>query len=116
MLPTAWRKLYGHSPPCGAGVDRRALTRRRRIDEADNSTPVAIDQRAAYRRLYGHSPLCRAGFDRSALMSPPVIYCQCFEFFGARRYTASKLALLWNCSAAHELLLRDRKILLLEGR
>ncbi|GFW70768.1 hypothetical protein TNCV_4148161 [Trichonephila clavipes] len=21
MLTTAWRKLYGHSPPCGAGVD-----------------------------------------------------------------------------------------------
>ncbi|GFS65274.1 hypothetical protein TNCV_2451161 [Trichonephila clavipes] len=26
MLLSAWRKLYGHSPPCGAGVDRRART------------------------------------------------------------------------------------------
>ncbi|PRD22396.1 UNVERIFIED_CONTAM: hypothetical protein NCL1_49189 [Trichonephila clavipes] len=26
MSPTAWRKLYGHSPTCGAGVDRRTLT------------------------------------------------------------------------------------------
>ncbi|GFT70432.1 hypothetical protein TNCV_2658631 [Trichonephila clavipes] len=26
MRSTAWRKLYGHSPPCGAGVDRHALT------------------------------------------------------------------------------------------
>ncbi|GFU88545.1 hypothetical protein TNCV_4442221 [Trichonephila clavipes] len=25
-MPTAWRKLYGHSPPCGAGVHRRVLT------------------------------------------------------------------------------------------
>ncbi|GFS76063.1 hypothetical protein TNCV_4666691 [Trichonephila clavipes] len=71
MLPTAWRKLYSHSPPCGAGVHRPALT------------------------------------------SPSVAYCQ---FFGARRSTAFKLTSLWNCSAAHELLLRDRKILLLEGR
>ncbi|GFV30658.1 hypothetical protein TNCV_1777111 [Trichonephila clavipes] len=30
--------------------------------------------------------------------------------------TASKLTSLWNCSAAHEFLLRDKKILLLEGR
>ncbi|GFW20220.1 hypothetical protein TNCV_1855441 [Trichonephila clavipes] len=71
MLPTAWRKLYGHSPPCGAGVDRRALT------------------------------------------SSSVIHRQFCEFFGFRRSTASKLASLWNCSAAHELLLPDRKILLL---
>ncbi|GFW90879.1 hypothetical protein TNCV_2418721 [Trichonephila clavipes] len=26
MLPTARRKLYGHSLPCGAGVDHHALT------------------------------------------------------------------------------------------
>ncbi|GFS87938.1 hypothetical protein TNCV_3426881 [Trichonephila clavipes] len=71
---TAWRKLYGHSPPCGAGVDRRALT------------------------------------------SPFIVHCQFFELFGARRTTASKLASLWNYSAAHELLFRDRKTLLLERR
>ncbi|GFY13604.1 hypothetical protein TNCV_4959741 [Trichonephila clavipes] len=74
MLPTAYRKLCGHSPPYGAGVDRRVLT------------------------------------------SPSFIHCQCFELFGARRSTASKLVSPWNCSAAHELLLCNRKILLLEGR
>ncbi|GFX62272.1 hypothetical protein TNCV_3306451 [Trichonephila clavipes] len=74
MLPTAWRKLYGHSPPCGAGVDRRALT------------------------------------------STSIVHCQVFELFSACRSTASKLASLWNCSAAHELLLLDRKIILLESR
>ncbi|GFY24435.1 uncharacterized protein TNCV_1014831 [Trichonephila clavipes] len=73
MLPTAWRKLYGHSPTCGAGVDRHALT------------------------------------------SPSVTHCRFFELFGARRSTASKIASLWNCSTAHELLLRDREILPLEG-
>ncbi|GFX51411.1 hypothetical protein TNCV_3103441 [Trichonephila clavipes] len=26
LLPTTWRKLYGHSPPFGAGDDGRALT------------------------------------------------------------------------------------------
>ncbi|GFV46361.1 hypothetical protein TNCV_3232501 [Trichonephila clavipes] len=26
VLSITWRKLYGHPPPCGAGIDRRALT------------------------------------------------------------------------------------------
>ncbi|GFU57528.1 uncharacterized protein TNCV_3636911 [Trichonephila clavipes] len=42
-------------------------------------------------------------------MSPSIVPCQFFELFGALLSTASKLASLWNCSAAHELLLRDRK-------
>ncbi|GFV77917.1 hypothetical protein TNCV_711 [Trichonephila clavipes] len=74
MLPTVTTKLYGHSSPCGAGVDRRALK------------------------------------------LPSIVLCQVFELFGARRSTASKLASLWNCSAAHELLLLYCKFLLLEGR
>ncbi|GFT43057.1 uncharacterized protein TNCV_3768981 [Trichonephila clavipes] len=88
-------------------------SRRQRIDEADISTPVAVDQWAAWRKLWGDSPPCGAGADRGALTSPSVDHCQ---LFGARRSTASKLASLWNDSTAHELLLRDRKILLIEGR
>ncbi|GFV11554.1 uncharacterized protein TNCV_975461 [Trichonephila clavipes] len=94
-------------------------SRHRRIHEVDISTPVAVDQRAANCRAihyYGHSPLRGAGVDRRALTSPSVVHCQFFELFGARRSTASKLTSLWNCSAAPELLLRDRKIPLLEGR
>ncbi|GFX13015.1 hypothetical protein TNCV_3660101 [Trichonephila clavipes] len=45
------------------------------------------------------------------MTSPPVIHCQFFELFGARQSTASNLASLWNYYAAHEPLLRDRKIL-----
>ncbi|GFX14892.1 hypothetical protein TNCV_1486341 [Trichonephila clavipes] len=73
-------------------------------------------QRHPCTKLYGHSPPCEAGVDRRSLTSPSVVHSQFFELFGARRSTAFKLASLWNCSAAHELLLRDRKILLLEGR
>ncbi|GFX74908.1 hypothetical protein TNCV_1844801 [Trichonephila clavipes] len=73
VLPIAWKKMYSHSPPCGAGVDRSTLT------------------------------------------SPSVIHCRFFELFVARRSTSSKLPSLWNCSTARELLLRNRKILLLEG-
>ncbi|GFW66064.1 hypothetical protein TNCV_588901 [Trichonephila clavipes] len=54
--------------------------------------------------------------DRCALTSFSVVYCQFFELLGARRSIVSKLSSLWNSSAAHKLLLRDRKILLLKGR
>ncbi|GFX28119.1 hypothetical protein TNCV_424461 [Trichonephila clavipes] len=66
--------------------------------------------------MYGHSPPCGVGIDCRTLPLPSVVNCQFFELFGACRSTASKLASLWKCSAAHELLLRDRKVLLLEGR
>ncbi|GFY14614.1 hypothetical protein TNCV_4828171 [Trichonephila clavipes] len=74
--------------------------------------PVAVDQRAAN----GHSPPSGAGVDRRAQASPSVVHCQFFKLFVTRRSTASKLTTLWDCSTAHELLLRNRKILLLEGR
>ena len=67
-------------------------SRRRRIDEADINTPVPVDRRFA---------ICLEEAVRS---------------FCVGWYTASKLASLWNCSSADELLLRDRIILLLEGR
>ncbi|GFW44268.1 uncharacterized protein TNCV_1746971 [Trichonephila clavipes] len=90
--------------------------RSRRIDEANISTSVAVDQRAAnylaeavlsFTAMWSRYRSSRA--DVTFRRPLPV-----FELFGARRSTASKLASLWNCSAAHELLLRDRKILLLE--
>ncbi|GFV77674.1 hypothetical protein TNCV_616941 [Trichonephila clavipes] len=69
-----------------------------------------------WRKLYGPSPPCGADVDHRGLTSPSVAYFQFFELCGAHRSTASKLASFWNCSTAHELLLHDRKILLLEGR
>ncbi|GFY04475.1 hypothetical protein TNCV_4415631 [Trichonephila clavipes] len=84
------------------------------VDEADISTPVAVYQRAA-NYLEKSVRSFTAGVDRHALTLPFVVSCQFLELFGARRSTASKLASLWNCSAAHELLLCDRKILL-KGR
>ncbi|GFU22132.1 hypothetical protein TNCV_2060191 [Trichonephila clavipes] len=79
-------------------------SRHRRIDEADISTPVAVDQRAAkcLEELYGHSPPCGSGVDRCTLTSPSVVHCQLFELFDARRSTASKLASLWNFFAAQQ--------------
>ncbi|GFS70799.1 hypothetical protein TNCV_1232021 [Trichonephila clavipes] len=50
----------------------------------------------------------RIGVDRLALTSPSVVHCQFFELFGVCQSTASKLVSLWNCSAAHELLLSDK--------
>ncbi|GFV21415.1 hypothetical protein TNCV_2371721 [Trichonephila clavipes] len=97
-----------------AGCESRQTS----IDEADISRHVAVDQRAAkcLEETVGHSPPCRVGVDCHALKSPSVVHCQFFELFGARRSTVSKLASLWNCSTAHELLLHDSKILLLESR
>ncbi|GFV07819.1 hypothetical protein TNCV_305671 [Trichonephila clavipes] len=95
-------KIWAHDPITNAAVDGLP-------------TPVAVDQRAAWRQLYGHSPHCGAGIDHRTLMSPSVIHCQFFKLFGALRSIASCLASLWNCSAAHEPLLRNRKILLFEG-
>ncbi|GFU82832.1 hypothetical protein TNCV_266291 [Trichonephila clavipes] len=88
------------------------------VDEDNIITPVAIDQRATTCReeTVGHSPPCGAGVDRRALTSPAVVHYQFVELFGTRRSTASKPSSLWNCSTAHELLLHDKKILLLESR
>ncbi|GFX20799.1 hypothetical protein TNCV_78561 [Trichonephila clavipes] len=69
----------------------------------------------AWMKVYGHSPPCEAGFDCRTLTPPSVVHCQFFKLFGALRSTASQLASLWNCSVAHELLLRDKKIFLLES-
>ncbi|GFV62020.1 uncharacterized protein TNCV_4108231 [Trichonephila clavipes] len=69
-----------------------------RIDEADITTHVAVDQRVS-NCLEESAPPCGASVDRHALTSPSVIHSQFFELFGARRSTASKLVSLWNCSA-----------------
>ncbi|GFS94212.1 uncharacterized protein TNCV_3786691 [Trichonephila clavipes] len=84
------------------------------MDEDDISTHVAVDQHAA--NCLGEAVESFSGVDRHALTSPSVVHCQFLELFGARRSTASKLTSLWNCSAAHELIWKDKKILLLEGR
>ncbi|GFY33496.1 hypothetical protein TNCV_4538241 [Trichonephila clavipes] len=76
------------------------------VDEANINAPVAVDQRVAWRKLYGHSLPCGPSVYHHA--------SQFIELLGARS-TAFKLALLWNRSAALELLLCDRKILLHEG-
>ncbi|GFS91581.1 hypothetical protein TNCV_1139911 [Trichonephila clavipes] len=84
------------------------------VDEADIITPVAVDQCAAncLGQAVLYSPPCGPGVYHRALISLSVVHFQFFELSGARRSTASKLASLRNCLAAHELLLRDRKILL----
>ncbi|GFU58771.1 uncharacterized protein TNCV_3089121 [Trichonephila clavipes] len=88
------------------------------VDEADITTPVAVDQIAAkclkeaVQSFTTMRSRCRLSRSDVTFRHP----LQFFESFGARRSTASKLASLWNCSAAHEPLLRERKILLLEGR
>ncbi|GFV75253.1 uncharacterized protein TNCV_295681 [Trichonephila clavipes] len=50
--------------------------RRQRIDEADVSIPVAVDQRAVncLRKLYGHFPSCGTGVDRHVLTSPSIVH------------------------------------------
>ncbi|GFX79621.1 uncharacterized protein TNCV_826091 [Trichonephila clavipes] len=93
--------------------------RRRLIDEAYISTPAAVAQRAANcleKAVQSFPAMQRRCRLSHADASSFVIHCQFFELFGSRRSPAFKLASLWNCLAAHELLLRDRKILLLEGR
>ncbi|GFW45026.1 hypothetical protein TNCV_4513401 [Trichonephila clavipes] len=70
----------------------------------------------ARRRMQVYSPKFGAGVDRQALTSPSIIHGQFFELFVARRSNVLKHASLCICSAARELLLRDKKILLLEGR
>ncbi|GFU72080.1 uncharacterized protein TNCV_2976651 [Trichonephila clavipes] len=101
-----YKGTLAHNPRC---------SKRRCIGEVNISTPVAVDHRAA-NCLEDHSPPCGAGVASCVLTSSFVIHCQFFKLFAVRRSTASKLASLWNCSTAHELLLYDRKILLLEVR
>ncbi|GFX49527.1 transposon Tf2-8 polyprotein [Trichonephila clavipes] len=82
-------------------------SRRKRIDETDISIPVAVYQHSA--NCLEELPSC---VDHRSLRLPFVVHCHFYELMGARRSIASKLTSLWNCSTAHELLLRDRKILL----
>ncbi|GFV87122.1 uncharacterized protein TNCV_5113401 [Trichonephila clavipes] len=86
-------------------------SRRRRIDEADISTPVAVDQCAAncleedVRSFTVMRSRCRSmRYDVTFRHPLPI-----FRVVVALWSTASKLESLWNCSATHELLLRDRK-------
>ncbi|GFW38390.1 uncharacterized protein TNCV_1332431 [Trichonephila clavipes] len=102
-----YKGILEHNPRCN---------RLRQIDETEISTPVVEDQcddNCLEEAVWSFTP-SRAGVDRHALTSPSVIHCQFFVLFGSRQSTASKLASLWNCSAAHELLFCDRKILLLK--
>ncbi|GFW21090.1 hypothetical protein TNCV_2703301 [Trichonephila clavipes] len=71
-------------------------TRRRRIDEADISTPVVIDQRAAnyLEEAVRSFTTMRSRSRSSTLTSSSVIHSQFFELFGAHRSTASNLASL----------------------
>ncbi|GFV20210.1 hypothetical protein TNCV_4195081 [Trichonephila clavipes] len=85
----------------------------------ENDIPESLETKVlstTWRKIYGHSPPWEAGVDRCAPTLHLVVHCQFFELFGSRRSFASKLVLLWNCSPVPELLLRDNKILLLEGR
>ncbi|GFX34902.1 uncharacterized protein TNCV_2328421 [Trichonephila clavipes] len=91
-------------------------SRHRRIDQADICTPVAVDQRAAncldevVRSFTAMWSRCRSSrTDITFRLSLPVFPRS------ARQSTSSKLASLWNCFAAQELLLRDRKVLLLKS-
>ncbi|GFV70353.1 uncharacterized protein TNCV_4797721 [Trichonephila clavipes] len=92
-------------------------SRRRQIDEADISTPVAVDQRAAncleeaVRSFTAMWSRCQPSHADVTFRRPPPV----FRVVQCSSSTASKLTSPWNCSAAHELLLWDRKILLLEG-
>ncbi|GFX97985.1 hypothetical protein TNCV_4906361 [Trichonephila clavipes] len=72
----------------------KSHTRRRRIDEADISTPASVDQHAAncFKEAVRLFTPCGAGADRHALTSPSVVHCQFFKLCGARLSTASKLA------------------------
>ncbi|GFW99264.1 hypothetical protein TNCV_3980891 [Trichonephila clavipes] len=74
----------------------------------------AVDQRAAncleaVRSFTAMQSRCRSS------ASPSVVHCEFFQLFGAPSVHCFKLVSLWNSTAAHELQLRDRKILLLEG-
>ncbi|GFV76085.1 uncharacterized protein TNCV_4671741 [Trichonephila clavipes] len=76
--------------------------RRRRIDEADISTLVAVDQHAtncleeAVRSFTVTRSRCRSSRADVTIRRP----CQFFEF-GARRFTASKLASLCGTVSLH---------------
>ncbi|GFU65763.1 uncharacterized protein TNCV_5058971 [Trichonephila clavipes] len=76
-------------------------SRCRRTDEVDISPPVAEDHGAANCLDEAiRSFTAEQVVDRRALTPPSVVHCLFFELFSARRSTASKLASLWNSSAA----------------
>ncbi|GFT07797.1 hypothetical protein TNCV_1213941 [Trichonephila clavipes] len=86
-------------------------SRRRRIDEADISTTVAVDQNVlptARRKLYGHSPPCGSDVDRH-LPRSTASFSSCSVLLGPL------LPNLHHCGTV-PLHTGDRKILLLEGR
>ncbi|GFT99724.1 transposable element Tcb1 transposase [Trichonephila clavipes] len=102
-------------------LSRSLLCRRRRrkkINEADINTSVAVDQRAA--NCLGETIQSVTGMQTSYLSSrADVTFYRPLPVFQDVRcslVTASKLASLLNCSTAHELILSDRKILFQEGR
>ena len=79
-------------------------------DKDNISTPLAIDQRAvicleeAVKLFIATRNKCRSSWG-----DPSVVHCHFFFLLGSRRSTTSKLTALWNCSTAHNLLLREGK-------
>ncbi|GFV96052.1 hypothetical protein TNCV_1870141 [Trichonephila clavipes] len=79
---------------------------RRRIGEADISTPVTVNQRAANcleEAVGSFTAMWRAGVDRRVLALPSVVYYQFFELFGVRRSTAFQTHItveLFRCTRA----------------
>ena len=91
-------------------------SRRRQIIKANISTHIIVNKPAANcleEVVRPFTPMLR-GFDGHPLTSPSVVLCKFFKLFCSRHYNVSKNASWSNCSAAHELLLRHRKILFLE--
>ncbi|GFS75007.1 uncharacterized protein TNCV_1396651 [Trichonephila clavipes] len=86
-------------------------SRRRRIDEADISRPVAVDQRAA-NCLEEAVRLFTTMQSRCHLPS----FIASFLSYSVLVGSLLPNSHLWNCSTAHEVLLRDKEIFLLEGR
>ncbi|GFT06935.1 uncharacterized protein TNCV_1415041 [Trichonephila clavipes] len=105
--------------------DSKPLGKRKRslgtadVDKANISTPAAVSQRAAncqeeaVRSFTAMRNRCQSLCTDITFRRPLPVF---LKLFGARWSTTSKLALLLNCSAAHELLLHDRKILLLKDQ
>ncbi|GFY19488.1 uncharacterized protein TNCV_4646621 [Trichonephila clavipes] len=87
MRRILYNSILLHNPRC---------SRLRRIDEADNSTPVEVDQRTSN---------CLEEAVRSSSRADVTFPCP-LPFLRVVRcssVTASKLVALWNCSCKHEL-------------
>ena len=110
--------------PCGVScvmASLHAVHGAKVVDELTMPTLVHLQLQTkvlstAWGKLYSHSRPIGADDDRRVLTSSSVAHSQFLLLIGARQFTAFKLESPWNCSTAHELQLRYRKILILEGR